>query len=104
NRRDFAAIVSRYLDLAPDVLMGGGKEQFLAKRQNGSFGDEADALSAFLKKNYHLVENKTELERADSGKLLGLFAAKEMSFEIDRDKNREPSVYAMTRAAINELH
>jgi alkaline phosphatase len=51
NRRDFAAIVSRYLDLAPDVLMGGGKEQFLAKHQNGSFhGDEADALSAFLKK------------------------------------------------------
>jgi alkaline phosphatase len=105
NRRDFAAIVSRYLDLAPDVLMGGGKEQFLAKRQNGSFhGDEADALSAFLKKNYHLVENKTELERAGSGKLLGLFAAKDMSFEIDRDKAREPSVYDMTRAAIKLLH
>lgn len=105
NRRDFAAIVSRYLDLAPDVLMGGGKEQFLAKRQSGSFhGDEADALSAFLKKNYHLVENKTELERAGSGKLLGLFAAKGMSFEIDRDKAREPSVYDMTRAAIKVLH
>lgn len=105
NRRDFAAIVSRYLDLAPDVLMGGGKEQFLAKRQNGSFhGEEAEALSAFLKKNYHLVENKTELERAGSGKLLGLFAAKDMSFEIDRDKAREPSVYDMTRAAIKVLH
>ncbi|HEY1233969.1 MAG TPA: alkaline phosphatase [Candidatus Binatia bacterium] len=105
NRRDFAAIVSRYLDLAPDVLMGGGKEQFLAKSQNGSLGaNEGDALDAFLKKNYRLVENKTELEHADSGKLLGLFAAKEMSFEIDRDKTREPSIYDMTRAAIKVLH
>ena len=79
NRRDFAAIISRYLDLAPDVLMGGGKEQFLLKGQNGAFqADEADALGAFLKKHYHLVENKTDLERTTSGKLLGLFAAKDM--------------------------
>ena len=105
NRRDFATIVSRYLDLAPDVLMGGGKEQFLAKTQNGSFrADEADALDGFLKKNYRLVENKTDLERANSGKLLGLFAAKDMSFEIDRDEAREPSIYDMTRAAIKALH
>jgi alkaline phosphatase len=105
NRRDFGAIVSRYLDLAPDVLMGGGKEQFLAKSQNASLGaDEGDALGAFLRKHYRLVENKTDLEHANSGKLLGLFAAKEMSFEIDRDKAREPSVYDMTRAAIKVLH
>jgi len=105
NRRDFATIVSRYLDLAPDVLMGGGKEQFLAKTQNGSFrADEADALDGFLKKHYRLVENKTDLEQTTSGKLLGLFATKDMSFEIDRDKAREPSVYDMTRAAIKVLH
>jgi alkaline phosphatase len=105
NRRDFSAIISRYLDLAPDVLMGGGKEQFLLKGQNGAFpAAETDALGAFLKKNYHLVENKTYLERSGSGKLLGLFAAKDMSFEIDRDKAREPSIYDMTRAGIKALH
>jgi alkaline phosphatase len=105
NRRDFAAIVSRYLDLAPDVLMGGGKEQFLARSQTGGLGaDEGDALHAFLRKNYRLVENKTDLDRANSGKLLGLFAAKDMSFEIDRDKTREPSIYDMTRVAVRVLH
>lgn len=105
NRRDFAAIVSRYLDLAPDVLMGGGKEQFLARSQTGGLGaDEGDALRAFLRKNYRLVENKTDLDRANSGKLLGLFAAKDMSFEIDRDKTREPSIYDMTRVAVRVLH
>jgi alkaline phosphatase len=105
NRRDFAAIVSRYLDLAPDVLMGGGKEQFLARSQTGGLGaDENDALRAFLRKHYRLVENKTDLDRANSGKLLGLFAAKDMSFEIDRDKTREPSIYDMTRVAVRVLH
>jgi alkaline phosphatase len=105
NRRDFAAIVSRYLDLAPDVLMGGGKEQFMARSQTGGLGaDEGDALRAFLRKHYRLVENKTDLDRANSGKLLGLFAAKDMSFEIDRDKTREPSIYDMTRVAIRVLH
>ena len=105
NRRDFAAIVSRYLDLAPDVLMGGGKEQFLARSQTGGLGaDENDALRAFLRKNYRLVETKTDLDRANSGKLLGLFAAKDMSFEIDRDKTREPSIYDMTRVAVRVLH
>ena len=105
NRRDFATIVSRYLDLEPDVLMGGGKEQFLPKGQTGSRrADETDVLGAFVKKGYHLVENKTELEPMNGGKLLGLFAAKDMSFEVDRDKTREPSVYEMTGAAIKVLH
>src|SRR5581483_6960088 len=35
NRRDFAAIINRYLELEPDVLLGGGKEQFLPKGQPG---------------------------------------------------------------------
>ena len=105
NRRDFATIIQRYLELQPDVLMGGGKEQFLPKSQAGSRrADESDLIAAFAKKGYRFVENKPELERTVSGKLLGLFAAKDMSLEIDRDKNREPSVYDMTRAAIRLLH
>jgi alkaline phosphatase len=36
--------------------------------------------------------------------VLGLFSLRDMSFEIDRDKNNEPSVYDMTRAAIRLLN
>lgn len=105
NRRDFAAIINRYLELEPDVLMGGGKEQFLPKSQPGSRrADETDMVGAFAKKGYRVVDSKAELERSPSGKVLGLFALRDMSLEIDRDKNREPSVYDMTRAAIRLLH
>jgi alkaline phosphatase len=105
NRRDYAAIISRYLDLEPDVLLGGGKDQFLPKSRSGSRrADEMDMVGAFEKKGYHYVTNKSELDKTARGKVLGLFSLRDMSFEIDRDKNNEPSVYDMTRATIRALN
>ena len=105
NRRDYAKIVSRYLDLEPDLVLGGGKDQFLPKSQTGSRrGDEIDMVGAFEKKGYRHVTNKAELDKTARGKVLGLFSLRDMSFEIDRDKNNEPSVYDMTRATIRLLN
>ena len=105
NRRDYAAIVNRYVDLEPDLLLGGGKDQFLPKSQPGSRrADEIDVVGAFEKKGYHYVTNKSELDKTARGKVLGLFSLRDMSFEIDRDKNNEPSVYDMTRATIRVLN
>jgi alkaline phosphatase len=105
NRRHFASIIDRYLEFQPDVILGGGKEHFIPKSQPGSRrDDETDAIGEFQKKGYRKVSNKIELERASGGKLLGLFSDKEMSFEIERDKYSEPSIYDMTRAAIRHLH
>jgi alkaline phosphatase len=105
NRRHFASIIDRYIELEPDVILGGGKEYFIPKSQAGSGrNDETDAIAAFQRKGYQIASNKLELERASGGRLLGLFSDKEMSFEIDREKNTEPSVYDMTRAAIRNLH
>jgi alkaline phosphatase len=105
NRRDFAAIVNRYLELEPDVLMGGGWEQFLPQSKPGSRRkDEIDVNALFVKKGYQRVSDKRELEHVRPGKVLGLFSLDAMSFEIDRDKDNEPSVYDMTRATIRQLH
>jgi alkaline phosphatase len=105
NRRDYATIVARYLDLEPDVVLGGGKDQFLPKSHPGSRrGDELDMVGAFEKKGYRHVTSKAELDKTARGKVLGLFSLRDMSFEIDRDKNNEPSVYDMTRAAIRVLN
>lgn len=104
NRRDYAAVVDRYLQVEPDVLMGGGKDQFLPKSRPGSRrNDETDVVAAFESKGYRLAQNKSELEKVSPGKVLGLFATRDMSFELDRDKSVEPSVYDMTRATIRLL-
>jgi alkaline phosphatase len=105
NRRDYAAIVNRYLELEPDVLMGGGRDQFLPKSQAGSRRqDDIDVTTLFEGKGYRLAQNKSELEKIAPGKVLGLFGMRDMSFELDRDKTAEPSVYDMTRATIRLLH
>jgi len=105
NRRNYPAILNRYLELEPDVLFGGGKEQFLPKSQPGSRrSDETDLITAFTKKGYLQVSNKQGLEQAQRGKVLGLFSPGDMSFEIDRNKQSEPSVYDMTQAVIHLLH
>jgi alkaline phosphatase len=105
NRRDYTAILNRYLELAPDVIFGGGKAQFLPKSQPGSRrSDETDLIAAFTNKGYLHVSNKHELAQAQRGKVLGLFSDGDMSFEIDRNKNKEPSIYDMTQAAIRLLY
>jgi alkaline phosphatase len=105
NRRNFTEILNRYLESAPDVLLGGGKDQFLPKSQvGGRRSDDVDLISAFVKKGYRHVGSKQDLERSNPGKLLGLFSDRDMSFEVDRDKNREPSLSEMSRAAIRTLH
>jgi alkaline phosphatase len=105
NRRDYPAILNRYLELDPTVLMGGGKDQFLPKdRPGGRRADNTDLVAVFEKHGFLSVSNKQELEKASRGKVLGLFSQRDMSFEIDRDKSTEPSVADMTRAAIRLLH
>ena len=105
NRKDYSSILQRYLEMAPDVLMGGGLDQFLPKGQPGSQRtDDSDAVAEFTKVGYQSVRNLPQLQRASSGKVLGLFSLSEMSFEIDRDKQNEPSVYDLTQAAIRLLH
>ena len=105
NRRQFGNILDQYLQLAPDILMGGGRDQFLPSTQpGGERKDNTNLIESFVQKGYSYASNKKELDRVKSGKLLGLFAWKDMSFEIERDKQTEPSVYDMTQAAIRILH
>jgi alkaline phosphatase len=91
SRRDSASIVSQYLALEPDVLMGGGADQF-----------PAPVLAAFQAKGYTVMRNGAELRAARGGRLLGLFAEGSMAYAIDRAAD-EPSFADMTRAALKAL-
>jgi alkaline phosphatase len=105
NRRNYSAILDQYLKTAPDLLLGGGRDQFLPKgKAGGRRKDEVDLIRLFVSKGYQYVSDKNELERIKQGKVLGLFSLQDMSFEIDRDQKTEPSVYDMTEAAIRLLN
>jgi len=105
DRRQYRSIIERYIDIAPDVLLGGGTEQFArSSRSAVQKTDSRNFIPSFTNKGYSYVTNKQELERVRAGKVLGLFAKRDMSFEIDRNKEREPSIYDMTKSAIRLLY
>lgn len=105
DRRQYRPIIDRYIDIAPDVILGGGREQFMPGSHSASRKTESrNFIPSFTNKGYSYVTNKQELEQVKAGKVLGLFAKRDMSFEIDRDKQHEPSIYDMTKAAIRLLY
>ncbi|HEX7052959.1 MAG TPA: alkaline phosphatase [Burkholderiales bacterium] len=92
SRRDADSIVSQYLALEPDVLMGGGADKF-----------PPQVLAAFRAKGYKVARNRAELRGAGGPRLLGLFAEGSMSYAIDRAGDEEPSFADMMRAALATL-
>ena len=104
NRRLSAAICDQYLTLEPDVLLGGGRDQFLAQNHAGSGrNDDRDLITLFKNKGYAYVSNKEELMNVRGSKILGLFSLRDLSFEIDKNKEVEPSIVDMTQAALRLL-
>ncbi len=104
DRKYYSLICDGYLRLGVDLLLGGGRDQFLPQGQPGSSRkDDNDLIAAFVKQGYIYVSDKDELARTKGAKILGLFSLQEMSFELDRDKSTEPSVSDMTQAAIRIL-
>ncbi|HTM10454.1 MAG TPA: alkaline phosphatase, partial [Verrucomicrobiae bacterium] len=92
NRKDYNAILDQYLGAAPDVILGGGLEQFLPKGRPGSARkDNRDLLGVFKERGYRYVSDKQSLAGAEGNRLLGLFTPDEMNFDLDRGE-KEPSL------------
>ncbi|VVC32927.1 Alkaline-phosphatase-like, core domain,Alkaline phosphatase-like, alpha/beta/alpha,Alkaline phosphatase [Cinara cedri] len=96
-----------------DVILGGGRQEFLPKNMNGNREDGRNLIAEWKvnmmkgHQRYDYVRNKTELLNANLrnlDKLLGLFSMSHMSYtdtmEVERD---EPSLSEMTVAAIEVL-
>ena len=89
------------------VLLGGGRADFIPEKSGGARRDGADLLSVLDGARWELVRGRTELEAASSyrkGTLFGLFA----DGAFDYSKKREvalaqPSLSDLTRRAIECL-
>lgn len=103
SRGDRQAIVDRYLELEPDVLMGGGRDLFLPAAAGGRRTDGRDVIAAFRTRGYEVATDTAGLKAAQGRRLLGLFADGDMDFELDRDPAAQPSTAEMTRAALAAL-
>ena len=114
---DYEFIVDQFLNLKPDVLMGGGSAYFIPKSVHGSKRkDEQDYLKKFQDAGYQLVTTRSEMVAAGSnnstGPLLGLFTLRNMDGALDRHFLKagtvsqfpeQPDLTEQTRVAIDLL-
>ena len=105
SRRDSELIVNQYLELGPDVLMGGGSNYFLPKSMSGGKRqDDKNMIEAFQGKGYQYISTPKQLDPLTSSKILGLFASDDLDYEIDRNSEETPSLAQMLKAALTVLN
>jgi len=105
SRRDSELIVNQYLELAPDVLMGGGSNYFLpSSLPGGKRQDGKNVIEALQAKGYQYINAPGQLSKINSSKLLGLFADEDLDYEIDRNEQETPNLSQMVRAALQVLN
>ncbi|XAH23237.1 alkaline phosphatase [Xylophilus sp. GW821-FHT01B05] len=93
-----------------DVLLGGISyywRPFNASTTPRGRPDGRDLVAELQAKGYSYVNDLASLNAAPSGKLIGLFdqalSEGHMSYELDRDPTKEPSLAQMTVKAIDAL-
>ncbi|MGE0418728.1 MAG: alkaline phosphatase, partial [Acetobacteraceae bacterium] len=89
RRADFNDIVRMFWDVKPEVIMGGGSPNFLAKSTPGSRRtDETDYIESFEQAGWKFVSTNTEMMNAakDSSvsRMLGLFNTGNIDGALDR--------------------
>lgn len=116
KRDEKAGIVKFFMDLKPEVILGGGAAYFIPKSVQGSKRtDETNYVEAFQKAGYSLATTATELTQvmaANPQKLLGLFHPGNMDGVMDRkifmgntvaDYPDQPDLTEMVTAALKIL-
>ncbi len=93
-RADYNSIVKDFFALQPEVILGGGTPNFLAKSTPGSKRiDEDDYVGKFRDAGYAYVTTNTELSAATgASKLLGLFNDRNIDGALDRFVLKKGSV------------
>ncbi|CAJ0699717.1 alkaline phosphatase [Ralstonia wenshanensis] len=88
-----------------DVVFGGGRKHFQPTTAGGARTDGRDLIAELKAGGYRYASSKAEFDtlQATDGKVVGLFTSSHMSYDLDRDPSKEPSLGEMTNKAIDVL-
>lgn len=97
NRKDKYSIAKQLIDSQAQVILGGGL-QYFTKKANKKL------LTHAKKQGWQLVQNKAELSKVTNGRIIGLFAEKEMPFySYMKQYPNTPTLREMTQKAVELL-
>ncbi|OHX15456.1 alkaline phosphatase [Chromobacterium sphagni] len=89
-----------------DVVFGGGRQFFLPKAAGGKRADGRDLVAELKASGYGYAADKAGFDAINPAKTqraVGLFTSSHMSYDLDRDPGKEPSLAEMTAKAIAML-
>lgn len=89
-----------------DVVLGGGMQFFLPVAKGGKRSDGRDLIAELKAKGYSYAANATEfnaINPSTTTRMVGLFTSSHMSYDLDRDPAKEPSLAEMTTKAMDVL-
>ncbi|MGM9922288.1 MAG: alkaline phosphatase [Bhargavaea sp.] len=108
SRNNETEIARQMADSEVDVLLGGGKNNFLPASVGGN-QEERDLIREVQEQGAAYVETRDELLDAgdldveNGDRLIGLFADDALAPELHRGETEQPSIAEMTEAAIDAL-
>ncbi|WP_068673529.1 alkaline phosphatase [Oceanobacillus sp. Castelsardo] len=108
DRNKETEIAKQFIESDVDVILGGGKNNFLPASEGGK-QEELNLLAQAEEQGFQLVETRDELTNVkdlnveDGDRLLGLFADEALAPELHRGDTNEPSIAEMTEKAIDVL-
>ena len=87
-----------------DVVFGGGQQFFLPKAKGGKRADGRDLPAELQAKGYTFVSDRSGFDALKVGtRAVGLFTSSHMSYDLDRDPAKEPSLAEMSVKAVQTL-
>lgn len=99
SRKNYDAIGEQQVYSGIDVVLGGGSKFFGADFRK----DKEDLIQVIKDLGYDYVTTPEAMKNSTSDKLWGLFDPQALSYDLDRDPAKQPSLAEMTAKAIEIL-
>lgn len=99
DRSNYDALSKQQVYNGLDVVLGGGSKYFMPEGRK----DQQNLLKVIEQSGYDYVTTPAEMKASESGKLWGLFATGALTYDMDRDASKQPSLAEMTSKAIEVL-
>ncbi|MGL4787626.1 MAG: alkaline phosphatase, partial [Cetobacterium sp.] len=107
HRNNYSVIGEQQVHQNLNVVFGGGKSYL--KKDNATEAnskkrtDGEDMLESLQANGYNIVQTLDEMKSLNKDFVWGLFAEKDIPYDLDRDKATTPSLAEMTEKAIELL-
>jgi alkaline phosphatase len=105
DRNSYDDIAMQQVYQGMDVVLSGGSDYLAPPSNGGKRMDDKDLVAELTARGYAIARTKDELSKSNADRVWGLFAAQDLSYELDRERfaPSQPSLAQMTAHAIDHL-